>query len=70
MSGTRDFSLLHTVQKTSEAHTVYYPMGIGCSFPGLKRPGFEADHSSPSSVKAKNVGAMPSFPNTSSRRGV
>jgi hypothetical protein len=30
---------------------------------GIKRPGREADHSSPSSVEVKNGGAIPPFPN-------
>jgi hypothetical protein len=34
-------------------------MGIRCWKPRIKRPGREADHSSPSSVVIKNGGAMP-----------
>jgi hypothetical protein len=35
-TGTRDFSLLYSVQTGSEAHPASYPMGIGGSFPGGK----------------------------------
>jgi hypothetical protein len=28
----------------SGVHPTSYPMGTGGSFPGVKRPGFEADH--------------------------
>jgi hypothetical protein len=34
----------------------------GTTFQGLKRPGREADHSPPSSVEAKNGGAIPPLP--------
>jgi hypothetical protein len=34
-------------------------------FPGDKRQGREADHSPPSSTKARNVGAIPPFPRMS-----
>jgi hypothetical protein len=37
--------------------------------PGLKRPGREADHSPPTSAEAKNSGAIPVLPHTSSRPG-
>jgi len=37
-------------------------MGARGSFPGLKRPGREADHSHPSSAKAKNVWRYTSIP--------
>jgi len=38
--------------------------------PGLKRPGREADHSSPCSAKVKNTWSYVSTPHTSSWRGV
>jgi hypothetical protein len=38
-------------------------------FPGVKRPGREADHSPPSGTEAKNCGATPLLPHTSSWRG-
>jgi hypothetical protein len=34
-------------------------MGIGGSFPGVKKPRREADKSLPSSVEVKNGGAIP-----------
>jgi hypothetical protein len=46
-------SLRHPVQIGSGAHPVSCPMGTRGSFPGVKRPGREADHSSPSSVEVK-----------------
>jgi hypothetical protein len=42
--------LHHRVQNGSRAHPVSYPTD---SFPGVKRPGREADQSSPSSAKVK-----------------
>jgi hypothetical protein len=38
----------------------------GASFPGIKWPGREADHSPPSSAEVKNCGAIPVLPHTSS----
>jgi hypothetical protein len=38
---------------------------IQCA-PGVKRPGCEAAHSSPSSTEIKNGGAIPPFPHMSS----
>jgi hypothetical protein len=37
-------------------------MGNGATFPGVKRAGCEADHSSPSSAEVKNAAAMPPLP--------
>jgi hypothetical protein len=37
--------------------------------PGVKRPGSEADHTSPSSAEVKNGVAIPLFCHTSSWRG-
>jgi hypothetical protein len=34
--------------------------------PGIKRAGYEADHSSPSTVEVKNDGAIPPLPHMSS----
>jgi hypothetical protein len=33
--------------------------GYGGSFPGVNHPGYEADHSPPSSAEIKNGGAIP-----------
>jgi hypothetical protein len=52
-AGARTFSLHHRVQKGSGAHPASYPMGSRGSFPGVKRPGLEADYSPPSSAKIK-----------------
>jgi hypothetical protein len=35
------------------AHPASYPMGTRASFPGVKQPGREADHSPPSSAEVK-----------------
>jgi hypothetical protein len=51
--GAENFSLHHRVQNGSGAHPSSYPMGTGGSFPGVKRPGREADHSPPSSAEVK-----------------
>jgi hypothetical protein len=48
-----NFSLRYHVQNGSGAHPASYPIGTGGSFPGGKRPGREADHSSPSSAEVK-----------------
>jgi hypothetical protein len=56
------FSLVRIVQTGSWAHRASDPMGTGGDFPGVKRPGREADHSHPSSAKAKNGGAIPPLP--------
>jgi hypothetical protein len=50
---TGNFSLHHRVQNGSGAHPASYPTGTRDSFPGVKRPGREADHSPPSSAEVK-----------------
>jgi hypothetical protein len=40
-----EFAFLEVVQTGSAAHTASYPIGTVVSFPGLKRPVREADHS-------------------------
>jgi hypothetical protein len=55
LAGAGNFSLHHRVQNGSGAHPASYPMGTVGSFPGVKRPGREADHSSPSSAEVKNA---------------
>jgi len=40
---------------SSSAAAASYPMGTRGSFLGLKRPGREADNSSPSSAEVKNA---------------
>jgi hypothetical protein len=39
MAGTRDFSLLHSIQTKSGAHTSLYPVGTGGCFPRGKASG-------------------------------
>jgi hypothetical protein len=51
--GTGNFSLHHRVQNGSGVHPASYLMGIRGIFLGTKRQGREADHSAPSSAKAK-----------------
>jgi hypothetical protein len=45
-----NFSLHHRFQTGSGDHPASYPMGTRGSFPGVRRPGREADHSSPFSA--------------------
>jgi hypothetical protein len=49
-AGVGNFSLHHRVQNGSGAHPASCRMGTRGSFPGVKRPGREADHSPPSSA--------------------
>jgi hypothetical protein len=63
---TRNFSILHSFQTGSGAHPASYPMGTEGSFPGVKRPGREADRSPTSNAEVKNGGAIPALPRTSS----
>jgi hypothetical protein len=48
-----NFSLHYSVQNGSGAHPASYSMGTRGSFPEVKRPGREADHSAPSSAEVK-----------------
>jgi hypothetical protein len=61
-AGAGNFSLHHRVQNSSGAHTASYPMGTRGSFPGVKRLGREADHSSPSNAEVKNEWSYTSTP--------
>jgi hypothetical protein len=65
--GVRDFSLLHSGQTGSEAHSASYPMGTGGFSLGVKWRGLEADTSPPPTAEVKNGGATPQIPNTSWR---
>jgi hypothetical protein len=58
-AGAGNFSLHHRVQNGSGFHPASYPMGTRGSFPGVKRPGREDDHSLPSSAEVKNAWAIP-----------
>jgi hypothetical protein len=53
---------LHSVQTGSRVHVVPYPMGTVVNFPGVKRPGHEAEHSLPSSAYVKKSGTTPPLP--------
>jgi hypothetical protein len=69
-AGAGNFSLHHRVQNDSGAHPASYPMGTRGSFPAVNRPGCEADHSLPSSIKEKEwVELYLHSPNTPSWRG-
>jgi hypothetical protein len=58
----QDSSLLHSVQTGSGTHPASYPLGTGALSSEVKRPGREADHSSPSNPEVKNGGAIPPLP--------
>jgi hypothetical protein len=63
-----DFTLLHHgVHTGSGTHPASYSIGIADFFPGVKRTGRDADHSTLSSVDTKNAGAIPPIPHTSSQ---
>jgi hypothetical protein len=51
LAGTGNFFVHHCVQTSSVAHPSSYPMGTRESFPGVKCPGHEADHSPNAKVK-------------------
>jgi hypothetical protein len=51
----KDRSVHHQTKTGSEVHSASYPMGTEESFPGVKRPGNEASHSSPYSEEGKNT---------------
>jgi len=53
---------LHRVQTGSGAHAASYPRGTVGSFPGVKRPGLETDHSPPFSAVVKNAWRYTSTP--------
>jgi hypothetical protein len=52
-AGAGKFSPHHRAQNSSGAHPASYPMCTRCSFPGVKRPGRESDHSPSSSAEVK-----------------
>jgi hypothetical protein len=57
--------IIYSIHAGSGAHPASYPVGMGGSLPGVKQPGREADHSSPSNAKVKNGGAVPLLHHTS-----
>jgi hypothetical protein len=62
LAGAGNFSLHHCVQNGSGAHPASYPMSTRGSFPWIKRPGHEADHSPQSSAEVKNAWSYTSTP--------
>jgi hypothetical protein len=67
-AGARDFSVLHSVHTGSGDHPASYRVGAGALYPGVKRPGREADHSPSPSDEVENGGSIPPLPNVSSWR--
>jgi hypothetical protein len=61
-AGAWNFSLHHRVHNGSGAHPASYSVGTRGSFPGVKCPGREADHSPPSSAQVKNACNCTSIP--------
>jgi hypothetical protein len=49
-----DFSVLHSVQTGAAVHSASYATDTMSFLPGIEGLGFESDHLSPSSAKAKN----------------
>jgi hypothetical protein len=58
----QEFPFLHVVQTGSGVHSTSYPMGGEDPFPGIKRPGREADHSPPSNADVKKIWSYTSSP--------
>jgi hypothetical protein len=58
-AGARDLSLLDSVWTSSGACPASYPMITRGTFPEVKQPRREADHSPPSSAEVKTGGAIP-----------
>jgi hypothetical protein len=68
--GTGNFYIHYRVQTGYGAHPGSYAMGTRGSFPGVKPPEREADHSPPSSAEVnERVELYHLSPNTSSERG-
>jgi hypothetical protein len=55
---SQEYSILHVIQTASEAHPASYPMRSL----EIKRPGREADHSSPTSGEVKKTCIYTSTP--------
>jgi hypothetical protein len=60
--------LLHVVQTGSGVHPTSYTMGTGSSFPGVKRPGREVEHSPPTMPRSRKCGSIHPLPHTPSWR--
>jgi hypothetical protein len=52
---TLEFPTDDNFQTGSGVNPTSYTMGTGSSFPGVKRPGSEADHSSPNGAEVKKM---------------
>jgi hypothetical protein len=61
-AGAGNFSPHNRVQTGCGAHPASCPVGTKGSFPGVKRPGREADKSPPCSAEVKNVWSYTSTP--------
>jgi hypothetical protein len=61
LAGSRIFTSPF-VQTGSGAHPTSYTVGTGCSFPGVKRPGHEADPSPRTSAEVKKIWIFTSTP--------
>jgi hypothetical protein len=48
-------NFLFSMSRPAEAHPAFYPVGTGTSFPRVKRPEREDDHSPPTSVEVKKT---------------
>jgi hypothetical protein len=64
----QEFSFLRSVQPGSGVHQTSYTMGTGGSFPGVNRPGREADHLLRLVPRSRKCESMRPLPHTSSRR--
>jgi hypothetical protein len=62
LAGNGNFSLRHRVQTGFGAHPASYSVSASGSFLGVQRPGYEADHSYPSSAEVKNAWNYTSTP--------
>jgi hypothetical protein len=51
----QEFSFLNIVQTGSSVHQNLYLMGTGGSFPGVKRPERDADHSTSNWCKSQEI---------------
>jgi len=61
-AGAGNISLLHHAQTGSRAHPTLYSVGTGGFSPGIKRPGREADNSTPSGAEVNNAWSYTSTP--------
>jgi hypothetical protein len=59
LAGSVNFSVHQRFHTGTGAYPDSYPMGNRVSFPVVKRPGSEANHSPPSSAEIKNASIPP-----------